>query len=249
MPVPTPQELNFIERINPFGGARRQQLINDYAAAEQIRRQNERVQGREDVMEYLPEFMKSDATRNVIDAVGDAQAQVRAIPRGAYLAAGITGTAGAVAALNAANQLMNEGYEPTPFRVASRSTGNFIDGITGGIAGGLGLDPLAKARANVQQMNESIGSPAVVRALVDDEVRAAEEAQSLEFRAQQRAIDQGPANTFDSQVADLVNNRAQELMATPIQQSDGSVAPMDFDTAIRLAQQEVGMQLRAEGIL
>ena len=75
-----------------------------------------------------------------------------------------------------------------------------------------------------------------------------EQEQSI-LEQQQQAADDVEVNQFNQQVSQMVDKRAQELQSVPIQKSDGTVAPMGFDTAIRLAQEEVGLQLRAQGIV
>ena len=50
-------------------------------------------------------------------------------------------------------------------------------------------------------------------------------------------------------MSQLVDQRAAELRATPVLKSDGTSGPMPYDTSIRLAQEEISMQLRAQGIL
>ena len=55
-----------------------------------------------------------------------------------------------------------------------------------------------------------------------------------------------PANYGQmNQVQQMIDQRAQQLMGQPIQKSDGSVAPMPFDTAQRIATEQVAMELRA----
>jgi len=44
----------------------------------------------------------------------------------------------------------------------------------------------------------------------------------------------------------MIDARAKQLMGIPIQKADGSVAPMGFDAAQRLATEQVHMQLRAQ---
>jgi len=43
----------------------------------------------------------------------------------------------------------------------------------------------------------------------------------------------------------MIDSRASTLMQVPIQRADGSVAPMNYDTAMRLATEQVSMELRA----
>ena len=46
-------------------------------------------------------------------------------------------------------------------------------------------------------------------------------------------------------VQGMIDQRAQQLMGQPIQKSDGSVAPMPYDQAQRIATEQVNMELRA----
>ena len=106
---------------------------------------------------------------------------------------------------------------------------------------GVGSDPLAQARNSVAQANALLGSERMLEAAALDQIDYMEQ--------QQQATDDVGGNQFNQQVSQLVDARAQELQSVPIQKSDGTVAPMGFDTAIRLAQEEVGLQLRAQGIV
>ena len=85
----------------------------------------------------------------------------------------------------------------------------------------------------MQEAQQTLGSDAVLAAVVEDQLVGQAQAEQV----------------FEQQVSALVDARAAELQGTPIQKSDGSVAPMPYDTAIRLAQEEVALQLRAEGIV
>lgn len=106
---------------------------------------------------------------------------------------------------------------------------------------GVGTDPLAQARNSVAKANALLGSERMLEAAALDQIDY--------MQQQQQAADDVEVNQFNQQVSQMVDARAQELQSVPIQKSDGTVAPMGFDTAIRLAQEEVGLQLRAQGIV
>ena len=105
----------------------------------------------------------------------------------------------------------------------------------------VGTDPLAQARNSVAQANAALGSERMLEALTLDQIDYMDQ--------QKQATGDVEVNQFNEQVSQMVDARAQELQSMPIQKSDGTVAPMGFDTAIRLAQEEVNLQLRAEGIV
>ena len=67
---------------------------------------------------------------------------------------------------------------------------------------------------------------------------------------QQLRGEQGAAGTklpaFEGSVEGMIDARAKQLMGIPIQKADGSVAPMGFDAAQRLATEQAHMQLRAQ---
>ena len=49
-------------------------------------------------------------------------------------------------------------------------------------------------------------------------------------------------------VQQMIDTRAEQLRGIPIQKSDGSVTPMPFDTAQRIATEQVAMELRAGNV-
>ena len=49
-------------------------------------------------------------------------------------------------------------------------------------------------------------------------------------------------------VQTAIYQRVAELRQTPIQKADGTVAPMTYDTAQRLALEQIGMELRTGGV-
>lgn len=186
---------------------------------------------------HIPGVFRNEATRGIADNVVDGTYQAvanRVVNRGKSIApyalaaggatAGLTGAAGLAQAYY---QQGEDGLSTDPLAVLGRGISNL------GVAGGVGTDPLASARLNVQEAQQTLGSDAVLAAVVEDELAGKAQAEQV----------------FDQQVSALVDARASELQGTPIQKADGSVAPMPYDTAIRLAQEEVALQLRAEGIV
>ena len=109
-----------------------------------------------------------------------------------------------------------DGLSTDPLSVLGRSISNL------GVGGGVGTDPLASARLKVQEAQQQLGSDAVLAAVVEDQLVGQAQAEKV----------------FDQKVSALVDARAAELQGTPIQKSDGSLAPMGYETAIRLAQNE-----------
>ena len=108
-------------------------------------------------------------------------------------------------------------------------------------AGAVGVDPLAASRNKIAEANALLGSERMLEAAALDQI---------DYMAEQAAgTDEVAVQHFNQQVSQLVDQRAAELRQTPIIKSDGTSAPMPYDTSVRLAQEEVSMQLRAQGIL
>lgn len=209
--------------------------LTQRAAEEEM---NRRVIRRQELADALsvPQAARNEFTRGIGDAVVDAEAylkspQARQHAAYAAVAGGVASLGGTGAAyLGNRYEQQVDGLPTDPFSVVGRMASG------GGpvLMGAVGTDPLAQARLNIQEAQRGLGSDAVLAAVVDDQLSAASQPQQ---------------SAFDQQVSAMVDARAQELQGTPIQKSDGSVAPMPYDTAIRLAQEEVGLQLRAEGIV
>ena len=100
----------------------------------------------------------------------------------------------------------------------------------------VGVDPLAEARNNVANARQLVGSENMLAALAEDEIKQLREEQ---------AVSMTPTQYEAFGVKEMIDQRVSELMQTPIQMSDGSVRPMNFDTAQRIATEQVGMELRA----
>lgn len=111
--------------------------------------------------------------------------------------------------------------------------------------GQVGTDPLAIARNNVANASAMVNSDNVLSALVQDDM----DMRAYQAELEQTALQQMQQPTFEGQVSLMVDQRAKELQGVPIQKSDGTVVPMPYDQAIRYAQEEIALQLRAEGIV
>ncbi|WP_222930530.1 hypothetical protein [Synechococcus sp. BIOS-E4-1] len=203
---------------------------------------NEKVAERRRMMAGLPQGMNNGFTRDIGDAVVDARGAVRNINTPAAIALGAGGAAAGIAGLNAYYQQNAEGLPNDGYNVAGRAVNNALAGL----AGGVGLDPLAEARNNVREAGTVLGSPNLLEAVAADELLAMDEAtQALEAEG----VGTGPAGLSEGQFMQMVDARAQQLQQVPIQKSDGSVAPMGYDSAIRFAQEQVYNDLRAQGII
>ena len=76
----------------------------------------------------------------------------------------------------------------------------------------------------------------MLSALAEDEIQ--------QLRGEQEmALQPTEYSTFG--VQGMIDQRVGELMQQPIQRSDGSVAPMPYDQAQRIATEQVNMELRA----
>ena len=123
-------------------------------------------------------------------------------------------------------------FLPTgPVSVAGRMVSNL------GGAASVGADPLSEARNKVAQARKIVGTEAMLEALTDDEIQ--------QLRGEQEMAMTPIEYDQMSGVQQMIDQRAEQLRGTPIQKSDGSVAPMPFDTAQRIATEQVAMELRA----
>ncbi len=213
---------------------------DELAAYEKQKRQQELIKGdnrraaeARQMMQGLPEGMKNDTVRGVADRAVDAReylsspgfrnaAALTALGAGA----GVLGVEGLKAYSNQAND-----YLPTnPLAIAGRMANNI------GGYGAVGVDPLAEARNNVAAARQIVGSENMLAALAEDEIQ--------QLRGEQEmALQPTEYSTFG--VQSMIDQRVGELMQQPIQRSDGSVAPMPFDQAQRIATEQVNMELRA----
>jgi hypothetical protein len=196
-------------------------------------RANEMVDKSEQYLAALPEFLrKQPGAREAMDVA--VTAQYLPTDRRAQIAAGSLLGAGALGSIaQAYNQQASE-YAPTnPLAVAGRMVSN-LNPLTGQ---GVGGDPLAAARNNVATAAQLVGSEEVLEAVAQDQLD------------EMRAINQVAMTPIEVQenmaVQKMIDARASQLMQQPIQRADGSVAPMGYDSAMRLATDQINMELRA----
>lgn len=215
------------------------------AAQQQVQAEeefNKKVDRRQQLGSQLgvPQAIRNDYTRAVGDRIVDAEAYLRSpqFQTNALQAAALGGTVLAGKAgvdyLGAMNDQQSD-YQPTdPFSVAGRMVSN-----ARGVDGAVGLDPLASARNKVSEARKLVGSEAMLEILATDEI--------VQMRGEQEMA-MTPVE-FQQAVAvqSMIDQRVEQLMGQPIQKADGSVAPMQFDTAQRLATEQVHMELRAAG--
>lgn len=143
-----------------------------------------------------------------------------------------TGALG-IGALNAYTDQANE-YLPTdPMAVAGRmiQNANPFQGQA------VGLDPLADARNKVAEARQLVGTEAMLEALTEDEV--------IQLRVENEAAMTPLEIEGMNAVRQMIDARAAQLMEQPIQRSDGTVMPMPYDQAQRIATEQVNMELRA----
>lgn len=198
---------------------------------------NRLVDEADKLISRLPKRMQGEAVRGIIDGTIDIKEFVTnpAVLRNTAIAGGGVAALAGLGGLTKAYADQANEYGPTdPIAV----TGRALQNLGGG--GSVGADPLAAARNNVAQARQLVGSEAMLEALAIDEVAA--------LRAEQRAAATPTAGSFDGNVQQMIDFRAAELMQTPIQRADGSVAPMPYDTAMRMATEQVHMALRAEQV-
>lgn len=226
---------------NPLSNKRRayNENVSKRRAEEDI---NSRVDRRQEIAEALkiPGAMGNEFTRSVGDRYVDAERYVqspefaRDSQMAALVGAGVLAAGTGAAYLGARNQQQVD-YQPTdPFSVAGRMVSNLNVGQP------VGTDVLAEARNKVSQARQLVGTEAMLEALTVDEVnqlRGEQEMAMTPMEIQQMA-----------DVQSMIDTRASQLMGTPIQKSDGSVAPMPYDTAQRLATEQVAMELRANQV-
>ncbi|WP_136988056.1 hypothetical protein [Synechococcus sp. UW179B] len=232
-PGQTPQQPDgrgFFRGPNPKEQAAYLKQLEQQAA---IKADNRKAAQARQMMQGLPDGMKNDSMRSAADRLVDAQVMLTnpAFQRGVGLTAlgagaGVVGIEGLKAYSNQAND-----YLPTdPLAIAGRMANNI------GGSGTVGLDPLAEARNNVAAARQIVGSENMLAALAEDEI--------AQLRGEQDIAMQ-PTEYSQFGVQQMIDQRVGELMQQPIQRSDGSVAPMPYDQAQRIATEQVNMELRA----
>ena len=202
-------------------------------------KQNEQVARAEAMEQLLPKVLQGDQARTFADRVVDVQDFLNApnVRRNALIGAGVLG-AGTVAGagLTAYSDQSNEYLPRDPMAVAGRMVTNAF-----GSAQPVGMDPLAEARNNVAKAAELVGTEAMLGALAEDQmVQMADEKKVL--------TDAISAEQVGRVTRDLIDSRAKELMQQPIQYSDGTVRTMRYDEAVRYAERQIHMEMRANNV-
>lgn len=202
---------------------------------------NAKVAERRRMMAGVPNDMNNEFTRGLGDTFVDARGAVRNINTPAAVALGAGGAVAGLAGLNAYYQQGAEGLATDGFNVAGRAVNNAMAGL----AGGVGIDPLAQARNNVRDAGSALGSANLLEAVAADELMAMDEitqaANSSGGAPEIQAKDEG---AFQAQVMQVAN----QLMETDIMTADGP-RPMNYDVAINRAIDIVSGDYRAAGIL
>lgn len=199
-----------------------------------------------DAEQYLPKGLKGNAAAEaLVDAAVTAK-YLASDPR-TYMAAGGAAALGLAGAGLQAHYDQQRDYLPTgPLSVAGRMVNNlnpFNNGDSLNTAGAVGIDPLAAARNNINEARQIVGTENMLQALAADEV--------MQMRSENKALESAMAPVEDDVTRltrDMVDARARELMQEPIQYSDGSVRNMRYDEALRFAQEQVNMELRAHDV-
>ncbi len=232
-PGQTPQQPDgrgFFRGPNPKEQAAYLKQLEQQAA---IKADNRKAAQARQLMQGLPDGLKNDAVRSAADRLVDVQVMLNnpAFQRGVGLTAlgagaGVVGIEG----LKAYGAQSNDYLPRDPLAIAGRMANNL------GGSGAVGLDPLAEARNNVAAARQIVGSENMLEALARDEI--------VQLRAEQDVALQ-PTEYSQFGVQQMIDQRVGELMQQPIQRSDGSVAPMPFDQAQRIATEQVNMELRA----
>jgi hypothetical protein len=128
-------------------------------------------------------------------------------------------------------------------------------------------DPMAQARYKAARSMELAGTPGVAKAIFEDQINNTLPSAGAFIRDSDAAPTElqlprdsdypgmggvgygGSAHYQAIDVAAIVDQRAQQLMQTPYETADGTLAVMSYPTAINRAQEEVNLELRANGII
>lgn len=237
------KRINFTDKQGPFG--RTYQVdssgrkVNDEMRAHRAK-VDRMIQEREALLNGMPEYM-----RNAPGAVEAADALIGAkyLPSNGtaqLIGGGLLGAGAIGAGLQAYSQQRNEYLPAGPFDVAGRMVSN-LNPFQGQP---VGVDPLAEARNNVAAAGELVGSTNVLDAMAQDEMAAMESRQSI--------VNNGGMGADDLMalqgVNQMIDARAQELMATPWIDATGNRRHFTHNEAQRLATEQVNMQLRASDV-
>jgi len=217
----------------------------DRIAQENARRQinNNQVRQRQEMGDSVPfDLIDNETGRYMGDRVVDLRNAVGGINKPAAFASGAGGAVAGLAGLNAYYQQGAEGLATDPFNVAGRAVNNGLAGI----AGGVGLDPLAAARNSVREAGEGLGSRTVLEAVAADEINRMADAETAGLALDESA---SPNYLTQGEYISMVDQRAAQLMQTEWKQGEEGMSPMDYDTAIRQANEQVYNGLRAQGII
>lgn len=137
------------------------------------------------------------------------------------------GVYGGAHALGAYNDQQSEGRQTDFLSVAGRAANNGLDTT------GFGGDPLAAARARIQESHDMLGgNEELTQAVLVDQL--------------QQAAVQEEADVQRGFIA-AVDQKAQQLMSLPSQNSQGTVEYMDPKAAYQLATDMVNREFRANG--
>ena len=127
-------------------------------------------------------------------------------------------------------------------------------------------DPMAQARYKAARAMDLAGTPGVAKAIFEDQINQTlpgggafmrdPDADPTELQLPRDSDYPGQAGGYvggahvpSIDVGALVDARAQQLMQMPYQTADGSLTNMSYPTAINRAQEEIALELRANGIV
>ena len=194
-------------------------------------RNNRFVQQADALLGMMPERVRNQPyARDVADRFVDIR-NLPSNPRAQLTAGGLAASALVGGGIKAYADQRSEYLPAGPFDVAGRMINNLLP------AQSMGADPLAQARNNVAKAAELVGTEEMVQALAADQIQ--------EMRGVRQAA-MTPVE-FEEMVAvqSMIDSRAQQLMEQPITKADGSIAPMPYDQAQRIATEQINMELRA----
>jgi hypothetical protein len=235
------ESVPMMERVMPGQGPTQYQ--NEVSKVENAARelQNARVQYRQEMAEQLPEMIRDNAyARRAVNAAETVGHHLRKVP---YVPIGIAGTTAVLggAGLQAYSELSSE-YKPTNVgTVAGRAISNLNPFDNAAAAGVVGADPLAAARNNVAAASALVGSEEVLGAIAKEQMMQMTEDEAFV----QELVSDGEISRV---TRDMVDTRARELMQNPIVFSNGDVRNLRYDEALRFAQEQVHMEMRANNV-